>query len=55
VAAILKGLTGRRVAVQCDGGILEVEWPEGGTVRQVGEVEVLFEGEWLAGEQEAGR
>jgi diaminopimelate epimerase len=47
VAAILKGLTARRVHVQCDGGTLEVEWPEGGTVRQVGEVEVLFEGEWL--------
>jgi diaminopimelate epimerase len=47
VAAILKGLTERRVVVQCDGGPLEVEWPEGGSVRQVGEVEVLFEGEWL--------
>jgi diaminopimelate epimerase len=47
VAAILKGLTGRRVLVQCDGGPLQVEWPEGGRVRQVGEVEVLFEGEWL--------
>jgi diaminopimelate epimerase len=47
VAAIVKGLTGRRVRVECDGGTLEVEWPEGGTVRQVGEVEVLFEGEWL--------
>ena len=49
VAAILKGLTGRRVHVQCDGGVLEVEWPEGGHVRQVGEVEVLFEGSWLGG------
>jgi diaminopimelate epimerase len=48
VAAMLKGLTGRRVDVECDGGVLEVEWPEGGMVRQVGEVEVLFEGEWLA-------
>jgi diaminopimelate epimerase len=48
VAAIVKGLTVRRVQVECDGGILEVEWPEGGTVRQVGEVEVLFAGEWLA-------
>jgi diaminopimelate epimerase len=47
VAAILKGLTERRVHVQCDGGVLEVEWPDGGNVRQVGEVEVLFEGEWL--------
>jgi hypothetical protein len=23
-----------------------VEWPEGGHVHQVGEVELLFEGEW---------
>jgi diaminopimelate epimerase len=50
VAAILKGLTGRRVLVQCDGGTLEVEWPEGGRLRQVGDVEVLFEGEWLGSE-----
>ena len=48
VAAVLKGLTGRRVHVECDGGTLEVEWPEGGRVRQVGDVEVLFEGEWLS-------
>ena len=48
VAAILNGLTDRQVRVVCDGGVLDVEWPEGGHVRQVGEVEVLFEGEWLA-------
>jgi diaminopimelate epimerase len=46
VAAILKGLTGRSVRVSCDGGELEVEWPEGGSVRQSGEVELLFEGDW---------
>lgn len=46
VAAILNGLAERRVSVECDGGTLEVEWPEGGTVRQTGEVEVLFEGDW---------
>ena len=46
VASILKGLAGRRVRVVCDGGVLDVEWPEGGRVRQTGEVEVLFEGEW---------
>ena len=49
VASILKGLVERRVRVVCDGGVLEVEWPEGGGVRQTGEVEVLFEGDWLAG------
>jgi diaminopimelate epimerase len=48
VAAIAKGLTGRRVSVVCDGGTLDVEWPEGGHVRQVGEVEIVFEGQWLA-------
>lgn len=47
VAAILKGLTQRRVRVVCDGGTLDVEWPDGGRVRQTGEVEILFEGEWL--------
>jgi diaminopimelate epimerase len=48
VAAILKGLTGRSVQVTCDGGVLQVDWPEGGSVRQTGEVEILFEGEWAA-------
>jgi diaminopimelate epimerase len=47
VASMLKGLADRRVTVECDGGTLEVEWPEGGNVRQVGEVELLFDGEWL--------
>jgi diaminopimelate epimerase len=47
VAAILKGLVDRRLRVVCDGGVLEVEWPEGGEVRQVGEAEILFEGDWL--------
>ena len=49
VAAIVKGLADRKVRVECDGGVLDVEWPDGGTVRQVGEVEVLFEGEWRGG------
>ncbi len=47
VAAILGGRADRNVRVVCDGGVLEVEWPEGGSVRQVGEVEILFEGDWL--------
>jgi diaminopimelate epimerase len=47
VAAILRGVTDRKVTVHCDGGTLYVEWPDGGSVRQVGEVELLFEGEWL--------
>jgi diaminopimelate epimerase len=47
-AAALTGRAERSVRVVCDGGVLEVEWPEGGAVRQVGEVEILLEGEWLA-------
>jgi diaminopimelate epimerase len=46
VASILTGRTDRRVRVVCAGGTLDVEWPEGGHVHQVGEVELLFEGEW---------
>ena len=49
VAAVLTGRAGRQVRVVCDGGVLEVEWPEGGSVRQTGEAEILFEGEWVAG------
>ena len=48
VAAILKGRAERRLSVVCDGGTLEVEWPEGGAVRQTGEVEIVFAGEWVA-------
>ena len=47
VAAVLKGLVDRKARLVCDGGTLEAEWPEGGHVRQVGEVELLFEGDWL--------
>jgi diaminopimelate epimerase len=49
VAAILTGRTGRRVKAICDGGTLEIEWPEAGGVRQTGEVELLYDGDWLAG------
>jgi len=46
VAAIVNGRTDRRLRVVCDGGVLEVEWPEGEHVRQVGEAEILFDAEW---------
>ncbi|MFI5183349.1 MAG: diaminopimelate epimerase [Vicinamibacteria bacterium] len=49
VAAVITGRASRTVRVLCDGGVLDVEWPEGGSVRQVGDAELLFEGEWLAG------
>lgn len=48
VAAILTGRTGSRVLAVCDGGTLAIEWPEGGSVAQVGEAEILYEGDWLA-------
>jgi diaminopimelate epimerase len=47
VAAILNGRARSPVRVVCDGGALEVEWDGSGNVRQIGEVELLFEGEWL--------
>jgi len=49
VAAIVTGRTERRVSAVCDGGTLEIEWPEGGSVKQTGEVELVCAGEWLAG------
>jgi diaminopimelate epimerase len=49
VAAIIARRAARSLRVVCDGGILDVDWPEGGAVRQVGEVEILFEGDWLTG------
>jgi diaminopimelate epimerase len=49
VASILTGRADRKVRVVCEGGTLEVEWPEGGHVQQVGEVELLFDGEWIGG------
>lgn len=48
VAAVIARGSARNVRVVCDGGVLEVQWPEGGSVRQVGEAQVLFEGEWLS-------
>jgi diaminopimelate epimerase len=48
VAAVISGRAGRSMRVVCDGGVLDVEWPEGGSLRQTGEAEILFEAEWLA-------
>jgi diaminopimelate epimerase len=47
VASIVTGRADRRVTAVCDGGRLDIEWPEGGSVRQTGEVEVLYLAEWL--------
>lgn len=49
VAAVISGRGERSARVVCDGGVLDVDWRESGSVRQTGEVEVLFEGAWLAG------
>lgn len=48
VAAIITGRAERKLRAVCDGGTLEIEWPEGGTLRQTGEAELLFDGEWSA-------
>jgi len=49
VASVITGRTGRAVRAVCDGGTLDVEWPEGGSVKQTGEAEILYEGDWLVG------
>ena len=43
VAAHLRGLTGRRVTVQADGGVLRVDWRDDG-VWLTGPVAYVFEG-----------
>jgi diaminopimelate epimerase len=48
VASIVTGRTGRLVRAVCDGGTLEVSWPEGSSLTQTGEAELLFDGEWTA-------
>ena len=45
VASILVGRTGREVRAVCDGGVLEVAWPEGGAIRQIGEAQIVFDGD----------
>jgi diaminopimelate epimerase len=48
VAAIVTGRTDRRVRAVCDGGTLEIDWPEGGALKQLGEAELVFDGDWTA-------
>jgi diaminopimelate epimerase len=55
VASSISGRTGRHVTVLCDGGELEVDWPEGGEVRQTGDVEIVFEGRWIGPAVEGDR
>ncbi len=47
VAAILNGLTDRRVRVRTEAGTLQVEWPEGGEVILTGPVEKVMRGTYL--------
>ncbi len=47
VAAVLNGRSDREVTVHCAGGDLWESWPEGAPLRQRGDVEILFDGEWL--------
>ena len=48
VASIITGRTARRVRAVCDGGTLEIDWPEGHSLRQTGEAELLYDGRWTA-------
>lgn len=45
VNAVRRGLTGRRVAVEMDGGMLEIEYREDGHVLMAGPAETSFRGE----------
>ena len=47
VAAILNGLTERRVRVQTEAGILEVAWPQDGEVTLTGPVAKVMSGKYL--------
>jgi diaminopimelate epimerase len=47
VAAMVGGLTERRVKVSMPGGVLEVLWREDGEVLLTGEAEVVYRAEWL--------
>jgi diaminopimelate epimerase len=47
VAAILNGLTDRRVHVRTEAGVLEVAWPEGGEVTLTGPVVRVMSGKYL--------
>ena len=50
VASILNGHTDREVRAVCDGGVLEISWPDDSApLHQIGEAEILFDGDWSAG------
>ncbi len=48
VAAARRGLTGRQVAVELDGGLLEIEWREDNHVFMTGPVATAFTGTFTA-------
>lgn len=48
VASALNELTGRRVSVHTQGGVIEVEWREtDGEVLMTGRADIVYSGEWL--------
>lgn len=47
VASVLNRRSDREVTVHCAGGDLWESWAEGGPLLQRGDVEIVFEGEWL--------
>lgn len=47
LAAMLNGLTERKVTVRTEGGQLNVHWREDGTVLQTGEARAVYAAEWM--------
>jgi diaminopimelate epimerase len=47
VASVLNQRSDREVTVHCAGGDLWESWAQGGPLLQRGDVEIVFEGEWL--------
>jgi diaminopimelate epimerase len=48
LAAMLNGLTERKITVRTEAGHLLVHWRDDGTVMQMGEARSVYAGEWLA-------
>jgi diaminopimelate epimerase len=48
LAAMINGLTERKVKVKTAAGELLVEWRDDGVVAQTGEARAVYRGEWLA-------
>jgi diaminopimelate epimerase len=52
LAAMINGLTGRKLKVIAEAGELIVEWRADGNVLQTGEARAVYRGDWMADDQE---